>query len=237
MSRLARQRLLGRSWSVPVIRHLFAPLKEYFACVWGNTSVKIEKLARNHSVLQLYVVTRNKSLDPQIIPWYNLQVKRKTHIDVDFTLLLVFEFLILILFNFFFFDMSFYLFSSVIKCCWFVCASYTWDYAFFNRHWDRRGGGGVVGEGEWTQVDSRDVSILILWTDSSSTSCTTYINSSHSGGASFLHLTSILAPALKYLNCSKSDRHLSPTWNCHFDLFQMKTSQTKRSSFAVPARP
>uniref|UniRef100_A0AAR2ILG1 DNA (cytosine-5-)-methyltransferase n=1 Tax=Pygocentrus nattereri TaxID=42514 RepID=A0AAR2ILG1_PYGNA len=33
MSRLARQRLLGRSWSVPVIRHLFAPLKEYFACL------------------------------------------------------------------------------------------------------------------------------------------------------------------------------------------------------------
>ncbi|XP_077148004.1 DNA (cytosine-5)-methyltransferase 3A isoform X1 [Ranitomeya variabilis] len=33
MSRLARQRLLGRSWSVPVIRHLFAPLKEFFACV------------------------------------------------------------------------------------------------------------------------------------------------------------------------------------------------------------
>ncbi|XP_028996256.1 DNA (cytosine-5)-methyltransferase 3A-like isoform X3 [Betta splendens] len=32
MSRLARQRLLGRSWSVPVIRHLFSPLKEYFAC-------------------------------------------------------------------------------------------------------------------------------------------------------------------------------------------------------------
>uniref|UniRef100_A0A8C4NTP4 DNA (cytosine-5-)-methyltransferase n=1 Tax=Dicentrarchus labrax TaxID=13489 RepID=A0A8C4NTP4_DICLA len=32
MGRLARQRLLGRSWSVPVIRHLFAPLKEYFAC-------------------------------------------------------------------------------------------------------------------------------------------------------------------------------------------------------------
>ncbi|XP_018121552.1 DNA (cytosine-5)-methyltransferase 3A isoform X1 [Xenopus laevis] len=33
MSRLARQRLLGRSWSVPVIRHLFAPLKEFYACV------------------------------------------------------------------------------------------------------------------------------------------------------------------------------------------------------------
>ncbi|KAM3870984.1 DNA (cytosine-5)-methyltransferase 3A-like [Diretmus argenteus] len=33
MSRLARQRLLGRSWSVPVIRHLFATLKDYFACV------------------------------------------------------------------------------------------------------------------------------------------------------------------------------------------------------------
>ncbi|XP_053316522.1 DNA (cytosine-5)-methyltransferase 3A-like [Spea bombifrons] len=31
MTRPARQRLLGRSWSVPVIRHLFAPLKEYFA--------------------------------------------------------------------------------------------------------------------------------------------------------------------------------------------------------------
>ncbi|XP_030054491.1 LOW QUALITY PROTEIN: DNA (cytosine-5)-methyltransferase 3A-like [Microcaecilia unicolor] len=33
MSRQARQRLLGKSWSVPVIRHLFAPLKEYFACI------------------------------------------------------------------------------------------------------------------------------------------------------------------------------------------------------------
>nr|XP_037838815.1 DNA (cytosine-5)-methyltransferase 3B isoform X3 [Chlorocebus sabaeus] len=32
MGRGARQKLLGRSWSVPVIRHLFAPLKEYFAC-------------------------------------------------------------------------------------------------------------------------------------------------------------------------------------------------------------
>uniref|UniRef100_A0A2K5F5Y2 Uncharacterized protein n=1 Tax=Aotus nancymaae TaxID=37293 RepID=A0A2K5F5Y2_AOTNA len=33
MSRLARQRLLGQSWSVPVICHLFTPLKEYFVCV------------------------------------------------------------------------------------------------------------------------------------------------------------------------------------------------------------
>ncbi|KAL4655355.1 DNA (cytosine-5)-methyltransferase 3B-like [Arapaima gigas] len=31
MGRGARQKLLGRSWSVPVIRHLFAPLKDYFA--------------------------------------------------------------------------------------------------------------------------------------------------------------------------------------------------------------
>uniref|UniRef100_A0A3B4BNA9 DNA (cytosine-5-)-methyltransferase n=1 Tax=Periophthalmus magnuspinnatus TaxID=409849 RepID=A0A3B4BNA9_9GOBI len=33
MTRSSRQRLLGRSWSVPVIRHLFAPLKDYFSCV------------------------------------------------------------------------------------------------------------------------------------------------------------------------------------------------------------
>ena len=33
MSHLATQRLLGRSWSVPVIRHLFALLKECFVCV------------------------------------------------------------------------------------------------------------------------------------------------------------------------------------------------------------
>ncbi|XP_075056567.1 DNA (cytosine-5)-methyltransferase 3A-like [Mixophyes fleayi] len=33
MSRVSRQKLLGQSWSVPVIRHLFAPLKEYFASV------------------------------------------------------------------------------------------------------------------------------------------------------------------------------------------------------------
>ncbi|KAM8953322.1 DNA (cytosine-5)-methyltransferase 3A [Pelodytes ibericus] len=31
MTRSARQKLLGRSWSVPVIRHLLSPLKEYFA--------------------------------------------------------------------------------------------------------------------------------------------------------------------------------------------------------------
>ncbi|XP_040285741.1 DNA (cytosine-5)-methyltransferase 3A-like [Bufo bufo] len=30
MNRCSRQKLLGRSWSVPVIRHLFAPLKDYF---------------------------------------------------------------------------------------------------------------------------------------------------------------------------------------------------------------
>ncbi|KAM8864274.1 DNA (cytosine-5-)-methyltransferase 3 beta, duplicate a isoform 2-T2 [Spinachia spinachia] len=33
MGRAQRQRVLGRSWSVPVIRHLFAPLKDYFECV------------------------------------------------------------------------------------------------------------------------------------------------------------------------------------------------------------
>uniref|UniRef100_A0A673Y1B9 DNA (cytosine-5-)-methyltransferase n=1 Tax=Salmo trutta TaxID=8032 RepID=A0A673Y1B9_SALTR len=32
MGRSQRQKVLGRSWSVPVIRHLFAPLKDYFAC-------------------------------------------------------------------------------------------------------------------------------------------------------------------------------------------------------------
>ncbi|XP_073794099.1 DNA (cytosine-5-)-methyltransferase 3 beta, duplicate b.2 isoform X2 [Danio rerio] len=32
MGRPQRQRVLGKSWSVPVIRHLLAPLKDYFAC-------------------------------------------------------------------------------------------------------------------------------------------------------------------------------------------------------------
>lgn len=32
MGRGQRQKVLGRSWSVPVIRHLLAPLKDYFAC-------------------------------------------------------------------------------------------------------------------------------------------------------------------------------------------------------------
>ncbi|KAL7864666.1 hypothetical protein AOLI_G00160860 [Acnodon oligacanthus] len=32
MGRNQRQKVLGKSWSVPVIRHLFAPLKDYFAC-------------------------------------------------------------------------------------------------------------------------------------------------------------------------------------------------------------
>uniref|UniRef100_A0A8C1U5X1 DNA (cytosine-5-)-methyltransferase n=1 Tax=Cyprinus carpio TaxID=7962 RepID=A0A8C1U5X1_CYPCA len=32
LGRMQRQRVLGKSWSVPVIRHLLAPLKDYFAC-------------------------------------------------------------------------------------------------------------------------------------------------------------------------------------------------------------
>lgn len=32
MNRNQRQKVLGKAWSVPVIRHLFAPLKDYFAC-------------------------------------------------------------------------------------------------------------------------------------------------------------------------------------------------------------
>ncbi|TMS16989.1 DNA (cytosine-5)-methyltransferase 3B [Larimichthys crocea] len=32
MGRMQRQKVLGRSWSVPVIRHLFAPLKDYYKC-------------------------------------------------------------------------------------------------------------------------------------------------------------------------------------------------------------
>ncbi|XP_029291487.1 uncharacterized protein LOC115010818 isoform X2 [Cottoperca gobio] len=32
MTRLQRQKVLGKAWCVPVIRHLFAPLKDYFAC-------------------------------------------------------------------------------------------------------------------------------------------------------------------------------------------------------------
>ncbi|XP_053705251.1 uncharacterized protein LOC128749555 [Synchiropus splendidus] len=32
MGRAQRQKVLGRSWSVPVIRHLFAPLKDYYQC-------------------------------------------------------------------------------------------------------------------------------------------------------------------------------------------------------------
>ncbi|XP_071804547.1 DNA (cytosine-5)-methyltransferase 3A-like isoform X2 [Asterias amurensis] len=32
MSRTSRHRLIGQAWSVPVIKHLLAPLKEYFTC-------------------------------------------------------------------------------------------------------------------------------------------------------------------------------------------------------------
>ncbi|XP_058499785.1 uncharacterized protein LOC131469012 isoform X2 [Solea solea] len=32
MNRQQRQKVLGKAWSVPVVRHLFAPLKDYFAC-------------------------------------------------------------------------------------------------------------------------------------------------------------------------------------------------------------
>ena len=32
MGRSQRQKLLGKSWSVPVIKHLLSPLKNYFKC-------------------------------------------------------------------------------------------------------------------------------------------------------------------------------------------------------------
>nr|CAB3239292.1 DNA (cytosine-5)-methyltransferase 3A-like [Phallusia mammillata] len=32
MARAARLRVLGKAWSVPVIKHLFAPLKDFFSC-------------------------------------------------------------------------------------------------------------------------------------------------------------------------------------------------------------
>uniref|UniRef100_A0A8C5HVJ1 DNA (cytosine-5-)-methyltransferase n=1 Tax=Gouania willdenowi TaxID=441366 RepID=A0A8C5HVJ1_GOUWI len=32
MNKQQRQRVLGKSWSVPVVRHLLAPLKDYYAC-------------------------------------------------------------------------------------------------------------------------------------------------------------------------------------------------------------
>ncbi|XP_062499355.1 DNA (cytosine-5)-methyltransferase 3C-like isoform X2 [Corticium candelabrum] len=38
MGRVHRQRLLGRAWSVPVIRHLFSPLRDYFKCKFEGTA-------------------------------------------------------------------------------------------------------------------------------------------------------------------------------------------------------
>ncbi|XP_034551005.1 uncharacterized protein LOC117821083 isoform X2 [Notolabrus celidotus] len=32
LNKMQRQKVLGKAWSVPVVRHLFAPLKDYFAC-------------------------------------------------------------------------------------------------------------------------------------------------------------------------------------------------------------
>lgn len=32
MNRQQRQKVLGKAWCVPVVRHLLAPLKDYFTC-------------------------------------------------------------------------------------------------------------------------------------------------------------------------------------------------------------
>ncbi|KTG04779.1 hypothetical protein cypCar_00020499 [Cyprinus carpio] len=52
MGRGARQKLLGRSWSVPVIRHLFAPLKDYFAC-YEKMVVKVKIGDEKHNLSEL----------------------------------------------------------------------------------------------------------------------------------------------------------------------------------------
>lgn len=84
------------------------------------------------------------TLDPQIILLYNLQAwkkkLRRLHfffcVFVCFVFLLWFLFYLILICHFTFF------FSSVIKCYLisFFCASYTWDYAFFSRHWRRKDG-------------------------------------------------------------------------------------------------
>ncbi|XP_053705782.1 uncharacterized protein LOC128749853 [Synchiropus splendidus] len=45
MNRGERQKVLGKAWSVPVIRHLFAPLKDYFACEEMNLSTSTANLS------------------------------------------------------------------------------------------------------------------------------------------------------------------------------------------------
>lgn len=74
MSRLARQRLLGRSWSVPVIRHLFAPLKDYFACVWTARQEIARNHFRNYSCM-LWLEIRALILKLYSVSEYNLQVR------------------------------------------------------------------------------------------------------------------------------------------------------------------
>ena len=38
MGRAGRQKLLGKSWSVPVVRHLLSPLKDYFKSNTNRTA-------------------------------------------------------------------------------------------------------------------------------------------------------------------------------------------------------
>lgn len=59
MGRLQRQKVLGKSWSVPVIRHLFAPLKDYFACdevplKWGEFKTMFLTLSLKNIFSQEY---------------------------------------------------------------------------------------------------------------------------------------------------------------------------------------
>ncbi|XP_053279901.1 uncharacterized protein LOC128441822 [Pleuronectes platessa] len=51
MSRQERQKVLGKSWCVPVIRHLFAPLKDYFACeeLWNPSTTSTSQFATSQS--------------------------------------------------------------------------------------------------------------------------------------------------------------------------------------------
>jgi len=54
MGQRQRQKLLGKSWSVPVIKHLFMPLKDYFKMKTTTPKDKDEETVEEQSSVDLH---------------------------------------------------------------------------------------------------------------------------------------------------------------------------------------
>ena len=70
LGRCGRQRLLGKAWSVPVVRHLFSPLKVqfYFQCIYFYSSFPLQDYFQSNTTGMPSSIKHPESSTPTSLP-------------------------------------------------------------------------------------------------------------------------------------------------------------------------